>query len=571
MSIVVNGRIVAAEGGELLLHVLRRAGVEVPTLCHMEGLEATGACRLCAVEVEGEKELVPSCSCRVRPDMVVTTHSPRAVRARRSIVELLLAAHPDDCLYCVRNGSCRLQELARELGIHQRRFPSPDFSGHIDASSPAVIRDADKCILCSRCVRVCGEVQTVTALDFTGRGTDLEVACTLGKGLNVTTCVACGQCVRVCPTGALHERLHLDAVIEALADPRRKVFVQLSSAAALSLAPSFGLKAGVDLQGRFVAAMGALGFDRVFDSSAASDLLLREQAREWAERLGGGKGGPFIATHSPAVVSFIETYHPDLLPFLSRHKSSRQILGAVARRWLADVEGFDPDSIVSVAVSPCVAAKAECLRDMVEGRRADVDHVLTIRELQSLMAMQGIDPSRLDERPCDRPFVRGSSAGRLVILPGGWAEGLLRSLHPLLTGRESSTGEIRFLRGTADLRTGSVSVGSRELSVAVASGLGNVRSLLDELADGTADWDLLDLLACSGGCLYGGGQLHDFDEADTLSARRLLLKNDRDASQRLAHRSSTLACLDEGLLDDLEEIERERLFFAHRGKRDVLR
>ncbi|MFW6161905.1 MAG: [FeFe] hydrogenase, group A, partial [Planctomycetota bacterium] len=430
MTIEVNGRAVEAEAGETILTALTRAGLRVPTLCHMEGLTPTGACRLCVVEVEGQRGLVPSCAYPVAEGMRVQTHSPRVIRARRTVIELLLASHPDDCLYCVRNGECELQGLAEELGVRERRFLGRKRFAHVDASSPAIVRDPAKCILCGRCVRMCEEVQGVAAIDFIGRGSRATVGTAFGEGLNVSSCVNCGQCINVCPTGALAEQSHLKAVQDALADPERVVVVQHAPSISVTLAEEFGMKPGLDVCGVLTTALRQLGFDRVFDTCFSADLTIMEEASELVHRIVEGGPLPMMTSCSPGWIKFVEQFYPELLGNVSTCKSPQQMLGAVIKSFFAEQQGLDRRSIYSVSVMPCTAKKFEAQRpEMARDGVADVDAVLTTRELARLIRRHGIDTGARAPGHADSPFGERSTAGKLFGASGGVMEAAVRTAH----------------------------------------------------------------------------------------------------------------------------------------------
>ena len=357
VHIEVNNRTLEAQPDETLLSCMRRHGLTVPTLCHMDGLPPSGACRMCVVEVAGTPNLIPSCAFPVRDGLKVLTHSPRVVEARRTIVELLLADHPDDCLYCARSGSCQLQALADELGV-RRRFRGARSNQPIDVSSRSIVREQSKCILCGKCVRVCEEIQHVGAIDFAGRGSRATVGTAFNEGLNVSSCINCGQCVVVCPTGALTEKSYIRDVNEALDDPDLVVVAQHAPSVSVSLGEEFGLPPGVDVDGNMTAALRCIGFDRVFDTSFSADLTIMEEASELIQRIQTGGKLPMLTSCSPGWIRYVETFHPDFIDNLSTCKSPQQMMGAVIKSYFAEREGIAPSKIYSVSIMPCTAADA---------------------------------------------------------------------------------------------------------------------------------------------------------------------------------------------------------------------
>ncbi len=555
ITLQVNNRPIEAQPGEMLLTALRRAGLHVPTLCNLEQLTPTGACRLCVVEVEGQRNLVPSCAFPVAPGMKVWTHSPRALRARKTIVELLLANHPDDCLYCVRNNNCRLQELAAELGVRQRRYFGTRRQYHADTSSASIVRDPAKCILCGKCVRVCEEIQGVAAIDFIHRGSRAHVGTAFDQGLNVSSCINCGQCVMACPTGALTEQSHVKEVVEALnhrlragapwegraADGGPLVVVQHAPAVSVTIAAELGLRPGADAAGILNAMLRRLGFDRVFDTSFSADLTVMEEAAELVHRIKTGGPLPLLTSCSPGWIKYVEEFHPDFVGNLSTCKSPQQMLGALIKSHLAEREGRDAADIYSVAIMPCTAKKFEAGRpELARHGLPDVDAVLTTRELLRLIRLRGLDPARLDPEPADSPFGERSSAGKLFGATGGVAEAALRTAHYLLTGQELPATRLKAVRGLEAVKQATVKMGELEVHVAVVSGLANAGRLLDEIRTDRRHLHFVEVMTCPGGCIAGGGQPLGTDRAALRSRLDALYRIDRDAPLRAAHRNPTV-------------------------------
>ena len=571
LKIEVNNKTIEAKSGEMLLTTLRRAGVNVPTLCHMENLFPSGACRMCVVEVEGQRSLVPSCAYPVADGMKVKTHSPRAIRARKTIIELLLANHPDDCLYCVRNNNCKLQSLAGELGVRERRFCGAKNECNEDTSSPSISRDPAKCILCGKCVRMCEEVQGVASIDFIGRGSKSRIGTAFDQGLNVSTCVNCGQCIMVCPTGALREQSSLKEVLGALADKDRYVVVQHAPAVSVTLAEEFGLKPGSDVCGQMTAALRALGFKRVFDTSFTADLTIMEEASELVQRLTTGGAVPMMTSCSPGWIKFVETFYPDFIPNLSTCKSPQQMMGAIIKSYFAQREGIDPSKIYSVSIMPCTAKKFECGRvEMRNGHGADVDAVLTTRELARLMRMRGIDPAAIEPDSADTPFGERSTAGKLFGATGGVMEAAIRTAHWMITGKELENLEVKPMRGLAGVKEAHLTVAGIEVGVAVASGLGNARKLLEQIKAGRQDIQFIEIMTCPGGCIAGGGQPLLAD-TDAVRARMQALYNiDRDEHLRTSHANESVQRLYKEFLGKPLGEKSHHLLHTHYHARDLV-
>ncbi|MCK5117935.1 MAG: [FeFe] hydrogenase, group A, partial [Candidatus Latescibacteria bacterium] len=477
IKIEVNGKSIEAQPGEMLLSALKRAGIKVPTLCYMDGLFPSGACRMCVVEVEGQRNLVPSCAFPVAGGMKVQTHSPRAVRARKTIVELLLADHPDDCLYCVRNGSCQLQELAEELGVRQRRYTGEKNRYELDTSGLSIVRDPAKCILCGKCVRVCEEIMGVAAIDFIERGSKTRIGTAFDQGLNISSCINCGQCIMVCPTGALREQSYIKEVVNALGDPEMFVVVQHAPSVSVSLGEEFGVTPGTDVDGVMTAALRALGFDRVFDTSFSADLTIMEEASELAHRISTGGTLPMMTSCSPGWIKFVEQFYPDFLKNLSSCRSPQQMMGAVIKSYFAEREGLDPKKIFSVSIMPCTAKKFEAGRtEMSRDGVPDVDAVLTTRELARFIRMRGLDIRTLDPETADTPFGERTTAGKIFGATGGVMEAAIRTAHFLVTGEEMEKLEVTAVRGMKGVKEAKVTIGDLTLGVAVANGLANART-----------------------------------------------------------------------------------------------
>jgi len=567
----VNNQKIEAQKGEPILTALRRNGIKVPTLCRMEDFTPTGACRMCVVEVAGKDDLVPSCSFPVTEAMKITTHSPRVIKARKMIVELLLSNHPDDCLYCIRNNSCELQNLAAELNVRERRISGAKSLAHLDQSSPGIVRDPGKCILCGRCVRLCDEVQDVATLDFIKRGEATAIGTAMGKELNFSNCIHCGQCILVCPTGALHEKTNFDVVQEALNNPDLTVAVQYSPSISVSLCNEMEVRTGKDLTGVLNSALRKMGFNRVYNSAFAVDMLAYEQAAELEKRLEEGHL-PLITSDCPGWVKYMEQSHDDLIPYMSTCKSPQQMLGTLIKQHLKEQEEINRESVFSVAIMPCTAKKFEAQRpQMMHKGVSDVDAVLTTREIAKLIHLYGIDIHNIHAQATDEPFNARSSAAKLAAASGGIGEGVLRAFSHRTTGKELRPLKQTKLRSAKSRKEVEVSVGERTLSVVAVSGLKAAREVLDEVRAGDLKVDLLEIMACPGGCLSGGGQPLLVDAKDQKARVKTIHNFDEKESMRAAHQNTQMVRFFEECLGEPMGEKAQQLLHTTYSQRDVLK
>ena len=542
MKIEVNGKIIEAKKGETVLSALKNEGIKVPTLCHMEDLFPSGACRMCVVEIEGDRNLAPSCAIEVREGMKIKTHSPRVLKARKTIIELLLVNHPDDCLYCERNGECELQDLSEELGIRERRYSGARNDYKIDHSSVSIIKDSAKCILCGRCVRVCEEVQGVSAIDFVNRGSKSMVAPAFNQGLNLSSCINCGQCVRVCPTGALTERNNIKEVINALSDPEKIVVVQHAPSVSVTLGEYFGYKEGTDVAGIMTAALRKIGFDKVFDTSFAADLTIMEEASELVHRIKNGGKLPMFTSCSPGWVKYVEQFYPEFIENISSCKSPQQMLGAVIKTYYAQKEGIDPSKIYSISVMPCTAKKFEADRKEMMSNEGypDIDIAITTRELAKIFKMFNIDFNSLDPEAADSPLGERSSAGKLFGATGGVMEAAIRTAHFMITGKELPEMELRPVRNLDGIKETTYNINGLELNVAVVSGLGNAKKMLEDIKAGKKKVHFMEVMTCPGGCIAGGGQPYGLDRKKVEARMKSLYKIDKEAAVRTSHSNESI-------------------------------
>ena len=570
-AIEANGQKIEAKKGETILQTLTRAGIKVPTICHMEGLLPSGTCRMCVVEVEGFSGLVPSCSHPVSEGMKIRTNTPEVMQTRKTIIDLLLSNHPDDCLYCARNGNCDLAKMAAENGVRDRIFQGERTRRPKDISSPSIIRDPEKCILCGKCVRMCEEVQGVSAIDFVQRGSKAYVGTAFNQGLNVSSCINCGQCILVCPTAALSEHKYVDEVLQALADPEKVVVVQHAPAVSVSIAEEFGFKPGTDFDGKMVAALRRAGFDRVFDTSFTADLTIMEEGSELVHRVQNGGPLPMFTSCSPGWIKFVEEFYPEFAPNLSTCKSPQQMMGAIIKTFFAQRENLDPKKIVSVSIMPCTAKKFECERpEMGRDFVADVDYVLTTRELAELFRIAGVDPAAIEPEPPDTPFGERSSAGKLFGASGGVMEAAVRSAYFLLTGdelKEYKIQELRGMKGSKELR---VKIGDLEVGAAVVSSLGQAKKLMAEIKAGRSDIQFIEVMTCPGGCINGGGQPIGADLEAIKSRMNALYQIDRDERLRVSHKNEWVQRLYTEFLGKPLGHKSHELLHTHYHQREVL-
>lgn len=540
MNIIVNNNEIEAYQGETLLTALKRNGINVPTFCHIEGMDAAGACRICVVELEG-RGLVTACSFPVAEGMKIKTQSPKVIEARKTILELLLANHPNDCLYCVRNRDCELRIMAEEYGVREKKYPLKTINKPKDISSLSIVREQNKCILCGKCIRVCDEVQSVSCIDFTKRGSNTFVGCAFEMPLAESSCINCGQCINVCPTGALTENNHINKVMKALNDPDKYVVIQHAPSVSVSLAEGFGIKAGTDVAGMFHAALRQMGFKKVFDTSFSADLTIMEEGSELVHRVKNNGKLPMFTSCSPGWVKFVEEFYPEFIDNLSTAKSPQAMLGAITKTYFAQKEGIDPSKIVSVSVMPCTAKKYEAKRPQLKhGDIQDIDYVLTTREMIDMFKIYGIDLNNIKPEEADLPFGDRSSAGKLFGGSGGVMEAALRTGYYLLTGKDMEELKINAVRGLELHKEAKVKINNMELGVAVVSSLGQARALLEEIKNGRTDLHFIEVMTCPGGCINGGGQPFNHDK-EVIKARLQALYNiDKSDKIRTSHSNKSI-------------------------------
>lgn len=572
VNIEINNTPVKALKNDTILSAARKAGIKIPTLCHIEGLPPSGACRICMVEVEGMPNLAPACSTAVSEGLKVKTHTTRTLDARKTVVELLLTNHPDDCNYCSKNNFCELQKLAQELNVRSRSYSQDRKPLNLDYSSASLLRDPNKCILCGRCVRICEEIQGVSAIDFVKRGSKSQVSPAFEEGLNLSSCVYCGQCVKACPTGALTEKDHIQKVIDALNNPNLYVVVQHAPAVSVSIAEEMGLKLGLDVNGLMVAALRRIGFKKVFDTSFSADLTIMEEGSELVHRVTNNGILPMITSCSPGWIKYIEEFYPELLGHVSSCKSPQQMLGAVIKTYFAEKQNLKPEQIFSVSIMPCTAKKFESERgEMQRHSVPDIDAVLTTRELGQLIRIFGIDVKSLKSEEADTPFGTRSSAGKIFGATGGVMEAAVRSAHFLITGKEMENPIIKGLRGLEPIKRATVKIGDLNVGVAVAHGLSNARTLMEEVKNGSKDLHFIEIMTCPGGCINGGGQPYSLDIEAVKARMKALYKIDSTDKLNKSHMNEDVMKLYKEFLGSPLSDKSHELLHTCYAKREVLK
>ena len=544
VNIKINGMPLSVPKGYTILEAARSAGINIPTLCYLKDINEIGACRICVVEVKGARSLVASCVYPVSEGMEVITNSPAVLKSRRLTLELILSTHEKKCLSCVRSGDCELQRLCKELGVEDSgKFDGARPEYELDTSAPHMYRDNNKCILCRRCVAACENLQAVGVIGPNERGFNTHIGCAFEADLGETACVSCGQCIVACPTGALSERDDTGKVWAALDDPDKVVIVNTAPSIRATLGEAFGMSIGTNVEGKMVTALRMLGFDKVFDTDFSADLTIMEEANEFIERVQNGGKLPLITSCSPGWVKFCEHYFPDMVDNLSSCKSPQQMFGAVIKTYYAEKMGLDPKNIVVVSVMPCTAKKFEAGRDdQAAAGVPDVDIALTTRELARMIDRAGIMFTELPDSEFDAPLGTATGAGVIFGATGGVMEAALRTAVETLTDTklDDTTVEFHDVRGTEGIKEASYQVGDLNVKVAVASGLANAKKLLTDIKEGRAEYHFVEIMACPGGCVNGGGQpiqpasVRNFTDLKALRAAALY-EEDRNLPYRKSH------------------------------------
>ena len=546
VNIKINNMPLSVPKGISILEAARMAGIEIPTLCYLKKINEIGACRFCMVEVKGARSLVTACVYPVNEGMEIFTNTERVRKSRKMTLELILSTHDRKCLSCVRSGTCELQQLCKEFGVDDEgRFDGANPVHEYDDSAIHMIRDNGKCILCRRCVAAC-QAQHISVIGANARGFDTHIGSAFERPLDSVACVSCGQCIVNCPTGAIYEKDDTAKVLEAINDPEKFVVVHTAPSIRVTLGECFGMHIGTNVQGKMVAALRRLGFDKVFDTDFGADLTIVEEANEFLGRVQNGGVLPMITSCSPGWIKYCEHYYPDMLDHLSTCKSPQQMSGAIIKTWYAEKMGIDPKDIVVVGIMPCTAKKFETKRnDQAASGYPDVDYSLTTRELGRMIESAGIYFKHLPDEEFDNPL--GDSTGAAVIFgaTGGVMEAALRTAVEKLSGEELKSLDFTEVRGTDGIKEASYTVNGMEVKVCVVSGLANANTIMEKVKNGTADYHFIEIMGCPGGCVNGGGQpiqhavVRNFVD---LKARRAaaLYEADKDMPLRKSHESEAV-------------------------------
>lgn len=507
VNLTIDNQKVTVPKGTTILEAAKTAGIDIPTLCFLKEINEVGDCRMCIVEVEGRRGFATSCIQTVEEGMVVHTHTQNVLEARHVILDLIISNHAKDCLTCTRSGNCELQALATKFNVLNIEFEGERTEHKIDDLSPSIVRDFNKCILCRRCVAACKNVQKIGAIDCINRGFESCISTVGDHSLNDVNCTFCGQCIEACPTGALHEKETINDVWVKLKDPETTVIVQTAPAVRVALGEEFGMPIGTNVVGKMVTALKRLGFDKVFDTNTGADLTIMEEANEFIERFTKNDNLPMITSCSPGWVKYIEMNYPELLPHLSSCKSPHEMFGAILKTYYANREGLDPEKIYVVSVMPCIAKKFERQRpEMMEDNLYDVDNVITTRELARMIKQANIEFEKLEDSNFDSPMGEASGAGAIFGTTGGVMEAALRTAQDTLTGKDLPKIDFEQVRGGEGIKRATINIAGKDINVVAASGLANARTILEEIKSGKANYQFVEIMACPGGCIMGGGQ-----------------------------------------------------------------
>lgn len=574
VTLTIDGVEVKTEKGTTILEAARQVGIDIPTLCFLKDINEMGDCRMCIVEVEGRRGFATSCIQTVEEGMKVHTHTPNVLEARHVILDLIISNHAKDCLTCTRSGNCELQALAVKFNVLNVEFPGEMSKHKIDDLSPSIVRDFNKCILCRRCVAACKKVQGVGAIDCINRGFESCISTVGDHSLNDVNCTNCGQCIEACPTGALHEKETINDVWIKLKDPDSYVVVQTAPAVRVALGEEFGMPIGTNVTGKMVTALKRLGFNKVFDTNTGADITIMEEAYELIERLKTNDNLPMITSCSPGWIKYIEMNYPELLPHLSTCKSPHQMFGALIKTYFAKKENIDPKKIYVVSVMPCIAKKYERQRpEMKNDGLFDVDNVITTRELSRMIKQANIEFTTLEDSSFDNPMGEATGAAAIFGTTGGVMEAALRTAQDALTGKCMDKIDFEEVRGEKEIKKATVNIDGNDLKVVAASGLKNARKILEEIKSGNSDYQFVEIMACPGGCVMGGGQpIKSSKIRREIDVRKLradgLYSIDEKSQIRKSHENPVVRKLYEEYLEKPGSYRAHKLLHTHYTKKD---
>lgn len=544
VNIKINGMSLSVPAGISILEAARYAGIEIPTLCYLKDINEIGACRICMVEVVGARSLVSACVFPVNEGMEIFTNSEKVRHSRKTTLELILSTHDKSCLSCVRSGNCELQKLCKDYGVDNPNYYQGDVVKYeFDTSAAHMIRDNNKCVLCRRCIAACDQ-QGISVIGANARGFDTHISCAFENNLADVSCISCGQCIVHCPTGAIVEKDDTDKVLAAINDPEKFVIVNTAPSIRATLGEAFGMHIGTNVEGKMVAALRRLGFDKVFDTDFAADLTIMEEANELVERVTNGGALPMITSCSPGWIKYCEHYYPELIPHLSTCKSPQQMFGATMKTYYAEKMGIDPKNMVVVGVMPCTAKKFETKRDdQSASGYPDVDIAITTRELARMIESAGIYFNKLPDEEFDNPFGESTGASTIFGATGGVMEAALRTAVKMITGEEAPSPDFEAVRGMENIKEADYKVGDLDVKVAVASGTKNAKEVMEKIKSGDSNYLFVEIMGCPGGCINGGGQpiqhavVHNFVD---LKAKRaaVLYEADKASAKRMSHENS---------------------------------
>ena len=574
INLTIDEQKVTVPEGTTILEAAKQAGIDIPTLCFLKEINEVGDCRMCIVEVEGRKGFATSCIQTVEEGMVVHTHTQNVLEARHVILDLIISNHAKDCLTCTRSGNCELQTLATKFNVLNVEFPGEMTKHKIDDESPSIVRDFNKCILCRRCVAACKNVQHIGAIDVINRGFESCISTVGDHSLNNVNCTFCGQCIEACPTGALHEKETINDVWAKLKDPDTYVVVQTAPAVRVALGEEFQMPIGTNVKGKMVTALKRLGFDKVFDTNTGADFTIMEEANEFVERFKKNDNLPMMTSCCPAWVKYIESYEPDLLPHLSSCKSPHQMFGALIKSYYAKKMKINPEKIYTVSVMPCIAKKFERQRpEMQVDGLYDVDNVITTRELSRMIKQANIEFEKLEDSEFDAPMGEATGAGAIFGTTGGVMEAALRTAQDTLTGKDLEKIEFKQVRGGKGIKKATIEIAGKQIKVVAASGLENARIILDEIKSGKADYQFVEIMACPGGCIMGGGQpIKSSKIRADIDVRKLradsIYSIDEKSTIRKSHENPILKKIYEEYLEKSGSYRAEKLLHTNYRKRE---